>query len=135
MHRFHYLCVPLLAALLGAPADAARELATPAAPIDQGTYTIYMENDLFAGTDRYYTSGVKLSWSSADLAKFSDTPYASPLLPLLNRLPFVNQEGFQKNLVFAFGQNIYTPDDTTSFELVENDRPYGGWLYVGVGLV
>ena len=47
-----------------------------------GTLSTYFENDLFAGTDRYYTNGVKISWSSTDLAKFSDTPYASPPLPL-----------------------------------------------------
>ncbi len=73
-----------------------------------GTLSIYFENDLFAGTDRYYTNGVKLSWSSTDLAKFSDTPYASPLLPLLNRIPFVNKPDYQKNLTFSLGQNIYT---------------------------
>ena len=60
-----------------------------------GTLSIYFENDLFAGTDRYYTNGVSLSWSSTDLAKFSDTPYASPLLPLLNAIPFVNRSFFE----------------------------------------
>ena len=136
MHCFQRLFAPFVATLLlGSAAKAAREIPRPDAPVDRGTFTVYMENDLFAGTDRYYTSGVKMSWSSADLAKFSDTPYASPLLPVLNRIPFVNEEAFQKNLVFALGQNIYTPDDTSSFELVEGDRPYAGWLYIGIGLV
>lgn len=100
-----------------------------------GTFTIYFENDLFAGTDRYYTNGAKLSWTSGDLEKFADTPYASPLLPLLDRLPFVNNKDFQKNIAFTFGQNIYTPDNTEAFEWVEGDRPYAGWLYLGLGLV
>lgn len=100
-----------------------------------GTFSIYMENDLFGGTDRYYTSGVKLSWSSPDLEKYSDTPYASPLLPLFDLLPYINETGYQKNLVFALGQNIYTPDDTETASLVRNDRPYAGWLYVGTGVV
>ena len=100
-----------------------------------GTFSTYIENDLFAGTDRYYTSGVKLSWSSADLEKFSDTPYASPFLPLFEMLPYINETGYQKNLVFALGQNIYTPDDTETSLLVENDRPYAGWLYFGTGVV
>lgn len=100
-----------------------------------GTFSTYFENDLFAGTDRYYTNGVKLGWSSADLAKFSDTPYASPLLPLLNAIPFVNKPDYQKNLTFSVGQNIYTPDNTETAEPVRGDRPYAGWLYGGVGLV
>lgn len=103
--------------------------------LQHGTLTLYFENDLFAGTDRYYTNGVKLGWSSTDLAKFSDTPYASPLLPLLDRIPFVNGPTFQKNLTFSLGQNMYTPDDTESKELVKNDRPYAGWLYLGAGIV
>ena len=35
--------------------------------VSAGTVSFYMENDLFAGTDRYYTSGVKIGWSSGNL--------------------------------------------------------------------
>ena len=100
-----------------------------------GTLSLYYENDLFAGTDHYYTNGVKLSWSSTDLAKFSDTPYASPLLPALNLISFVNRPDFQKNLTFSLGQNIYTPNNTETTAPIGGDRPYAGWLYGGVGLV
>lgn len=100
-----------------------------------GTLGIYFENDLFVGTDRYYTSGVKLSWSSPDLQKFSDSPYGNPLVPVFNLIPWINDADFQRNIVFSLGQNIYTPDNTEAFELVENDRPYAGWLYVGIGVV
>ena len=100
-----------------------------------GTFGMYIENDLFAGTDRYYTSGVKLSWSSSDLAQLSDTPYASPFLPLFDLLPYINETNYQKNLVFALGQNIYTPDNTELTTLIDNDRPYAGWLYLGLGVV
>jgi len=100
-----------------------------------GTLGLYLENDLFAGTDRYYTSGFKLSWSSPDLENLSDTPYASPFLSLFNLLPYINETDYQKNLVFAFGQNIYTPDNTELTALIDNDRPYAGWLYLGVGVV
>ncbi len=104
-------------------------------PSIAGTFSIYFENDLFAGTDRYYTNGVKIGWSSPDLASFRDTPYASPLLPLLDAIPFVNRPEFQKNLTFSLGQNIYTPDNTESPDVVAGDRPYAGWLYGGFGLV
>lgn len=100
-----------------------------------GTFSLYLENDCFAGTDRQYTSGVKLGWSSPDLEAYGDSPYASPFLPLFGLLPFINEKTYQKNLVFALGQNIYTPDDTEAFEPVPGDRPYAGWLYLGVGVV
>lgn len=103
--------------------------------VQRGTFSFYFENDLFTGTDRFYTNGVKLGWSSADLEKFADTPYASGLLPLIDRIPYINSPDYQKNLTFSFGQNIYTPDDTEATELLENDRPYAGWLYLGLGFV
>jgi hypothetical protein len=84
-----------------------------------GTLGLYLENDAFAGTDRYYTSGVKLSWSSPNLERYSDSPYASLFLPLFDLLPYINEAEYQKNLVYGIGQNIYTPDDTESV----GDRP------------
>ncbi len=104
-------------------------------PRHGGTFSLYLENDSFAGTDRNYTSGVKFGWSSADLSKFSDTPAAKPFLPVLNVAPFINEPAFQKNLVLAVGQNIYTPNDTRTTTLITDDRPYAGWLYLGVGVV
>lgn len=100
-----------------------------------GTFGIFMENDLFAGTDQHYTSGIKLSWSSHNLEQLSDSGYASPFLPVFNLLPFINETDYQKNLVFALGQNIYTPVDTDARALIPDDRPYAGWLYLGIGVV
>jgi lipid A 3-O-deacylase len=100
-----------------------------------GTLGLYMENDLFGGTDEHYTSGFKLSWSSRDLEQLSDSRYASPLLPLFDILPYINEKNYQKNLVFSLGQNIYTPVDTDAYALIEDDRPYAGWLYLGIGVV
>ncbi len=100
-----------------------------------GTLGLYLENDMFAGTDEHYTSGFSLTWSSRDLEQFSDSRYASPFLPLFDILPYINEKSYQKNLVFALGQNIYTPSDTDSYELIESDRPYAGWLYLGLGVV
>ncbi len=103
--------------------------------VKRGTVSVYFENDLFTGTDRFYTNGVKLGWTSADLEKFADTPYASGFLPLINRIPYINSPDYQKNLAFSFGQNIYTPDNTEATERLEGDRPYAGWLYLGLGFI
>ncbi len=113
--------------VLGAPAHAQRELKS-------GTTTIYFENDLFTGTDRYYTNGAKVSWTSPNLEKFRDENRARFLLPVIDLLPFVNAPGYQRNVGFSLGQNIYTPDDTESEKLVVHDRPYAGWLYLGFSL-
>ncbi len=102
--------------------------------IEHGTLSVYMENDLFGGTDRYYTSGVKIGWSSANLNKFSESQVAAPLVPILEILPFINTEGYQRNFLLTLGQNIYTPDNTESVLPVEGDRPYAGWLYMGAGV-
>ena len=40
---------------------------------NRGAFSFYLENDIFAGTDRYYTHGVKLTWISPDkIANRSD---------------------------------------------------------------
>jgi len=93
-----------------------------------------LENDFFGGTDQYYTSGAKIGWSSANLQNLSDSPYARPFLKAFDLLPGINEKVYQKNLLFCLGQNIYTPKDTTSTALVPNERPYAGWLYLGVGV-
>ena len=103
--------------------------------VSGGTLSLYFENDMFTGTDRYYTNGVKIAWSSRDLENYSDSIYASPFLPLFNILPYINRKEYQKNLVLAVGQNMYTPDNTEAFGPVKGDRPYAGWLYLGVGVV
>jgi hypothetical protein len=102
---------------------------------DGGTLSLYLENDLFGGTDRYYTSGAKMSWSSANIAKFSDSPVGGPLLAGIESLPFGNSPAFQKNLLLSIGQNIYTPDDKLSSTVIPGDRPYAGWLYGEIGMV
>jgi hypothetical protein len=100
------------------------------APDKSWTFTFRLENDLFAGTDRHYTNGIKLSWISPDLTRFRD----SDQLPdwgkqIVNRLPYSQMEGLQRNIVFSIGQNMYTPADIEARELLRNDRPYAGWLY------
>jgi hypothetical protein len=55
-------------------------------------------------------------------------------LGLFNLLPYINEKAYQKNLLFALGQNIYTPEDTDRKDLITSDRPYAGYLYLGVGV-
>lgn len=100
------------------------------------TLSFYFENDLFLNTDKYYTNGTKFSLISPNLHKsFNDTRLIPGWLqPVVQRLPFINDKGIQKNVVISIGQNIYTPEDIRETALIPDDRPYAGWLYLGLGL-
>jgi len=43
---------------------------------NRSAFSFYLENDFFAGTDRYYTHGVKMTWISPDKLIEDDRPYA-----------------------------------------------------------
>lgn len=104
-------------------AQAPTAAAGPAEPY--GTFTFTYENDLLAGTDRYYTSGVQLAWRSA--------PYAPPAW-IADGPGIVLPAGGAMRWGLAFGQNIFTPDDTTLRNPDPADRPYAGWLYGTISL-
>lgn len=94
------------------------------------TFSIYFENDLFTHTDQHYTNGVKLTWISSDLTSYKEIDKMPQwCFPLIRCLPFINEPGLQRNIAFSIGQNIFTPEDTSRYDLIEDDRPYAGWLY------
>jgi lipid A 3-O-deacylase len=98
------------------------------------TFTLYWENDTFGGTDSNYTNGIKLSWStpySANNQKDGHLPDWS--YPIINRLPFVKNPTAKRAIALSLGQLMFTPDDTRTKELIEDDRPYAGYLYFGAG--
>jgi len=104
-------------------------------PRDSWTFNLYFENDLFSETDQNYTNGLRASWISPDLVDYIDDPSLPQWLRSLNkRLTFFNSssKGLQRNLVFAFGQTIYTPEDVLATNTVANDRPYAGWMFASV---
>lgn len=98
---------------------------------DFGSLTLYVENDLFAGTDRYYTSGVKLSYLSQDKGREELGPVFGFFA---EHLPRMEQRDHLYNIGWAFGQNIYTPENTEVEQLIVDDRPYAGWLYLSGSL-
>ena len=94
---------------------------------DWGTLILEHENDLFAGEDRYYTSGARLTWLSPDDRVPGWVRAGSDLVP------FFSREGELK-LSYSLGQNMYTAEDITLEDPDPDDRPYAGWLYFTVGL-
>lgn len=103
--------------------------------------TVRLENDLFAGTDRNYTNGVALTAVSRDL-QGALRPECLPWpIGLYARVigwvdpGFWRNSGAQsasRNVVVRLGQAMYTPEDHTRTDLIPDDRPYAGLLYLGL---
>lgn len=106
----------------------------PCASRDFRTFSLYIENDVFAGDDDQYTNGLKLTWSRYGLSELPDDAWAHRwLYPIVKRLGFKDSSESEKALTFSVGQNIYTPRDIEEFELIKDDRPYAGVTYVEIG--
>lgn len=102
-------------------------------PLRFGSFTLYSENDkYFAGTDRHYTNGLKLSALSTDLRSFTDDSVPAPVRGLSRLLGGLLPPDKPYKLGLSFGQNIYTPEDTQTTAYQPGDRPYAAWLYLGV---
>ncbi|HKJ04644.1 MAG TPA: lipid A deacylase LpxR family protein [Geopsychrobacteraceae bacterium] len=98
------------------------------------TFTLYYENDFLAGTDRDYTSGLKLTWSTPYTSDAQTAGWPSWIYPLSDRLPLVHDSGQQRAVSLSIGQEIYTPEDIHNPDLILDDRPYAGRTYVAVGI-
>jgi lipid A 3-O-deacylase len=103
--------------------------------------TARLENDLFADTDQNYTSGVAFTAVSHDIVgQLKPECLPAPvrlqaeLITLLNPGFWADAENpaHSQNVVVKFGQSMFTPQDPTRTDLILNDRPYAGLLYVGV---
>jgi hypothetical protein len=97
------------------------------------TFTIYWENDFFAGSDRDYTNGLKLTWGTPYLVEGAPRRLPGWSLPVINRLPSINNPKISRAVSFGVGHEIYTPTDTYQSDLVLDDRPYAGYLYLAFG--
>ncbi len=97
-------------------------------------FAFYIENDSRfvggPGTDNGYSNGLKVSYI-----------YAQNRIPnwsrrLVERTPFLDQKLkiAKVNFGISLGHQIFTPSDTQAEELVVNDRPYAGFLYLGFAL-
>ena len=103
---------------------------------DPGYITsIQFENDFFGGgTDRHFSHGTRIECLTPAMQVITD---AADTLPWFTteRARSGDTNELQARVSFSLGQNIYTPEDTASRQLIEEDRPYAGWLYLGFGLV
>lgn len=103
--------------------------------------TLRLENDLFTGTDRNYTNGVALTIVSRDLQGTLRPECLPQPIGLYARFIGSADPGFwressaqsaSQNVVVRFGQSMYTPEDKARTDLIPDDRPYAGLLYLGM---
>lgn len=114
----------------------AQDTTEPKFPRDRvlrdGSWTIYVDNDIANGTDQYYTNGFRFAWLTQDL-RTEELP--QPYRWVTNNLPLgFSERGTVKNIGLSFGQSLFTPADTEPFVDQPDDRPYAGWLYLGTSI-
>lgn len=112
----------LLAAALAAAMPALAR-AEPPRVDPKGTLSLTFENDVFGGTDKYYTTGWQMSWRSPSYDPPSWLAWIGDAA-----VPFFPSGGSQR-WGLALGQSIFTPSDIEARIPDPADRPYASWLY------
>ncbi len=94
------------------------------------TISLQFENDVLGldDSDRHYTNGLQLSWQSGPDA------VPGPLAGLARSSIFFNPD-VTLHFKVALGQNLYTPEDIETTDLVMDDRPYAAWLHADFTLI
>ena len=97
-------------------------------PGPAGAFTILFENDILGGfgEDKHYTQGTRFSWLSPEAQVWHWVEAGA------QKLPFFPDDAHLR-ATYSLGQNLYTPEDIKTTELIVDDRPYAGWLYAAVG--
>jgi lipid A 3-O-deacylase len=99
-----------------------------------GTFGLFIENDLFAGSDGGYTNGEKLVWVSPELGDGPGKGRVPRWLDTMSRkLTPVRSPERGRFLSLGLGLSIFTPEDILRKDLILNDRPYAGYLYASLG--
>ena len=126
----------------GASAPALAEDPAPSAEDatdhDWGRLTIIEENDsIYLGDDRYYTQGAQITWLSPSVGPGSH--FYSPFEALSGNsilAPFrAGGQWHRQHYEILLGQQVFTPSDISLSNPPTDDRPYGGWLYGGIGMI
>lgn len=90
----------------------------------RGVISLTSENDLFGGTDRNYSNGIRIERVGP----------ADRVFPLLREaadlVPGMDLERVKLRQGFALAHTIFTPEDISAVTPDPEDRPYAGWLYV-----
>jgi lipid A 3-O-deacylase len=103
--------------------------------VPPGIFSLYIENDLAAGTDRNYTNGFKALWVSPEIGEGERKVRAPGWIDFLARhLPVIQTPGARRFFSLALNQSMFTPEDITRAVPDPADRPYAGYLYAGLAV-
>jgi len=104
-------------------------LAIPAVAAGQGWRVVFdIDNDVLVDDDRHYTNGLFLSV----LAPKGNVPsWISSVAVLLS--PY-DDDPSEVRWGFALSHEMYTPENSATAQVVEDDRPYAGYLYLSFEL-
>jgi len=108
----------------------------PAYADDSGyVISLQFENDFFGGgTDRHFSHGTRIECLTGPIQWMTDAADKLPWF-ISERARNSPKDELKARASFSLGQNLFTPEDTTATQLIPEDRPYAGWLYMGFGLV
>ncbi|MFK5914851.1 MAG: lipid A deacylase LpxR family protein [Woeseiaceae bacterium] len=101
----------------------------PMGSVKEEYWSIQLENDFFARSgDRYYTNGVEISQTLiGDRVQWLEDVATS--------LWAFDTDGEINGVNYRVGQKIFTPDNTEATDLLVNDRPYAGYLYLSAAML
>ena len=127
--------IGLILLLLALPATAESQQYDEGPERLAWTVNLYVENDLFSETDQDYTSGIRVSVVSPDITSHKQIELWPWIQQVNEKLTFFHDrhDGLQRNVIASIGQQIYTPQDLAQTALIEDDRPYAAWLFLGLG--
>jgi lipid A 3-O-deacylase len=115
------LLLPLLATSLSLAAE-------PESDLKGQVVNAWLENDLVVKTDRHYTNGTRFGYLGKESAWEDREQHW--LGKVAGWMPALWQTTTAWRTGISLTQNIYTPRDTDTSQLVLDDRPYAGWAYL-----
>ncbi len=131
MIRWRHAGIALACAL----SAGAAEPDEPATPVVEDSWrlralVVSFENDnFFSGSDRHYTQGARVTW----LYDAGPRTWATEMARSTLRLFTKRVEDSEAKLAVSIGQDMFTPENTTTATLIPTDRPYAAWSYLAAG--
>ncbi len=127
---------PTPAAATAAAAPATTTSSTPARAFPDGLWVVSDENDTYFGTDRDLTNVLRLAYSSPNYATWDGVPaipkFAGSLFDDIN---FLHDASSSVSSSIYAQQNMYTPSNISRVPPNPNDRPWAGWVGLGIDAV
>ncbi|EGJ49644.1 lipid A deacylase LpxR family protein [Desulfocurvibacter africanus] len=99
---------------------------------DGRVFEAIQDNDWFGGDDRWNTNDVRIAYISAPIEQDAAARISDDISWL--SLPLWESSEFFRRWTFAGSQSMFTPASTSNPDLIEDDRPYAGWLNIALGL-